>query len=252
MDPENFWALAAVEQGHFWFVPRNRLLVALILFHFPRAESFLEVGCGTGTVLSAIKAARPWSRLAGGELHPAGLKTARERLGDEVELVQMDARAIPAEQAFDVVGAFDVIEHIAEDTAVLRSMHRAVRDGGGIVVAVPQHPWLWSPADDAAYHVRRYERSELERKVSAAGFRVAFSGSYTSLLLPLMMASRALAKRRSSGRQPAEAAGVAAELNVPTSLNHALMKILQLEVSMTLAGIRFPFGGSRVIVARKM
>ncbi len=108
----------------------------------------------------------------------------------------MDARRILAEQTFDMIGAFDVIEHIAEDEEVMRSAHRALRLGGGVMIAVPQHPWLWSSTDDAAYHVRRYRRGEMEEKLDRNGFRVVFSGSYCTFLLPLMIASRWLDRLR--------------------------------------------------------
>src|ERR1700730_16188004 len=81
-DPGVFATLAAVEQEHFWFVPRNRLIVSLIARHFPKAETFLEVGCGTGMVLSGVVALKSWRRLAGSELHPTGLVEARRPLGE--------------------------------------------------------------------------------------------------------------------------------------------------------------------------
>jgi hypothetical protein len=71
------------------------------------------------------------------------------RLPAQVEFVQMDTRHIPALDVFDL--AFDVIKHIADDERVLRGMRAATRKGGGIIVAVPQHPWLWSRSDDVAY-----------------------------------------------------------------------------------------------------
>jgi hypothetical protein len=64
---------------------------------------------------TALAASRGWERLVDSDLHPAGLKCARTRLPREVELVQMDARTIPAVNAFDLTGAFDVVEHIAEE-----------------------------------------------------------------------------------------------------------------------------------------
>src|SRR5256885_5971524 len=162
MDPANFEVLSRVEDEHFWFVARNDLIVGLIGKYFPEARSFLEVGCGNGAVLRAIAASRQWQRLAGSELHPSGLSHARQRLRHGVEFVQMDARHIPAREAFDLTGAFDVIEHIAEDEAVLCELRGATRPGGGVIIAVPQHPWMWSRADDVAFHQRRYAKGELE------------------------------------------------------------------------------------------
>jgi SAM-dependent methyltransferase len=243
VDPAMFEPLALYENNNFWFVPRNRLITQLLARYFPAARCFMEIGCGSGFVLSAIAATKSWSRLVGSELHPRGLAIARGRLGGSAEFVQLDARMIPARDVFDVIGAFDVLEHIEDDAAVLSAMHRAIRPGGGVILAVPQHPWLWSDTDEIALHVRRYRRGELERKAETAGFRVLFSSSYTALLLPLMAASRL--------RGSTKADSPYREFELPPIANNLLKAVLQLEVSLTLAGIRFPAGGSRVIVAAK-
>jgi SAM-dependent methyltransferase len=243
MDPRGFEALAKVEAEHFWFVARNELLVGLADRFFPQARRFLEVGCGNGVVLRAFAQSRQWQRLVGSELHPSGLAFARARLPD-VEFVQMDARRIPASDTFDLVGAFDVIEHIAEDEAVLRGMRAATVKGGGIIVAVPQHPWLWSRADEIAYHERRYRRGELEQKFRRNGFDVLFSSSYTSLLLPLMIASRLKGRGKNSNED------VDREFTLDPRINGFLTAILRAEVRLTLAGLRWPAGGSRVVVGR--
>src|SRR5580704_13623960 len=73
MDPALFEPLARWEFDNFWFVPRNRLITALLARHFPAAESVMEIGCGNGFVLSAIGAFKRWRRLVGSELHPAAL-----------------------------------------------------------------------------------------------------------------------------------------------------------------------------------
>jgi SAM-dependent methyltransferase len=166
MDPRSFDALSKVETEHFWFVVRNELVVGLANKFFPQARRFLEIGCGNGAVLRAIAGSRAWQHLVGSELHPSGLAHARKRL-PEVEFVQMDARDIPAVGAFDLVGAFDVIEHIADDEGVLRGIRAATQTGGGTIIAVPQHPWLWSHADDIAYHQRRYRAGNWKRNFPA-------------------------------------------------------------------------------------
>ena len=146
-------------------------------------------------IFSVMAANRNIARLVGSELHPSGLAYARKRLPSGVEFVQMDARNIPAVGIFDLIGAFDVIEHIADDEAVLRGMRAATQTDGGTIIAVPQHPWLWSRADDIAYHQRRYRRGELEAKLRRNGFEILFSSSFTALLLPLMAATAAAATR---------------------------------------------------------
>jgi SAM-dependent methyltransferase len=246
MDPAGFEVLAKVEDEHFWFIARNELIVGLADKFFPGARRFLEVGCGTGPVLRAIANSRRWERLAGSELHPAGLSHARKRLPQDVEFVQMDARRIPAVGAFDLTGAFDVIEHIADDEAVLRGMHRATQRGGGIIIAVPQHPWMWSRADDVAHHQRRYRRGELEAKLRRNGFEVLFSSSYTALLLPLMVMSRL------KGRDADNNDAIDREFTLTPRINGLFTAILRAEIRMTLAGVSWPAGGSRIVVGRAM
>jgi SAM-dependent methyltransferase len=246
-DRAAFEPLEAIEGGHFWFVPRNRLLVTLMQRHFPAATRILEIGCGTGFVLREIAQRFPTAQIVGAELHPSGLAVAHRRLNSRAEFVQMDARHIPAAAVFDVIGAFDVLEHIDDDDQVIRSMWRALRPGAGVVISVPQHPWLWSAADQVARHVRRYHRGELERKLTGAGFDIALSTSYCFLTLPLMAASRVV-QRLMQGRSRS---GGTMDIEVrPNAIaNTALKAILDLEVTATLAGLRFPVGGSRVVVA---
>ena len=242
-DPSFYACLEQAEPTHFWFIARNALLVGLTRRFFPAAGALLEIGCGNGAVLQALALSREWERLAGSDLHPEGLATARRRLPADVELVQMDATRIPALQAFDLIGAFDVLEHLADDEAAIREMARVLRPGGGVILAVPQHPWLWSRADDVARHQRRYRRGELEAKLARCGFRVVFSSSFVSLLLPLMVLNR-LRPRRESDYAPAR------EFAIGARANRMLRAVLGVEIGLTLRGIRWPIGGSRVIVGK--
>src|SRR5690606_22871969 len=116
---------------------------------------FLEIGCGTGFVLSGVADAFPAVRLFGSEIFTAGLEFAARRQ-PSVNFMQMDARSLPFLDEFDVIGAFDVLEHIVEDGQVLAQMREALKPNGIILLTVPQHEWLWSPVDEFACHVRRY------------------------------------------------------------------------------------------------
>lgn len=244
-DPAGFEQLAAAEAWHFWFAPRARLLAGLIDHHFATGTNFLEIGCGTGYVTGVIAGRRQWQRIMGGEVSADGLAHAKRLLPAQVELMQMDARDMPFRAAFDVIGCFDVLEHITEDELVLAGFARALRPGGGVVLSVPQHMWLWSPADAYAQHKRRYARNELEEKCRAAGLEVVASMSYASVTLPLMLASR-FATRNVSVSE-----GAPEELKPPRWVNSILRAALQAEVSLSLAGLHWPVGGSRVVVARR-
>ena len=243
-DPTYFERFAALEPHSFWFRARNRLIASAVRRHFPEATSLLEVGCGTGFVLSGLREELPELRLVGSELYAEGLEFARARLGDAVELVELDAREMPYDQDFDVVGAFDVIEHIREDEDVLRGMRRAVVAGGGLLLTVPQHPRLWSAHDTYSHHVRRYTRRELEAKVWRAGFDVLAATSFVSLLLPAMVAARAF---RRLTRRPYDPYG---DLS-PGAMNGVFERVLDAERRLIERGISLPAGGSLLLAARR-
>jgi SAM-dependent methyltransferase len=241
---EGFDRLAALEDGNYWFRARNRLIVWALRRHFPRLQSFLEVGCGTGCVLGAVEAAFPAAAAAGSEAHVAGLRYAARRLA-RASLLQMDAANIPFRDEFDAIGCFDVLEHIADDSRVLQQCFLAVRPGGGVVLTVPQHPSLWSAADEYAGHVRRYTRAGIVGKVVAAGFRPLAVTSFVSLLFPLMAAARRRRRRLDAAYDPG------AELEVGRLANLLLERALDFERLLIRLGARFPFGGSLLLVAEK-
>lgn len=241
-DASRFEVLASLEAEHFWFRSRAELIAWALRKHFPRAQSLLEIGCGTGNVLAAVLKAGV-HRVVGSEAHPEGLAFAARRASG-AELLQMDARRIPFQDEFEVVGAFDVIEHIAEDEQVLREMFSACRPGGGIVVTVPQHEWLWSYRDEFARHRRRYSRQGLLRKIAAAGFERAWTTSFVALLLPLMALSRL--RQRAPERFDASR-----ELQVGRAANRLLGAVMGLERRLIVAGLSLPAGGSLLAVAHK-
>jgi SAM-dependent methyltransferase len=244
MEPDAFERLASLEASSFWFRARNELIVSMLRRHAPAAASFLEVGCGTGFVLTGIRRAFPAMRLTGAEIHSEALRFARLRLPD-AELIQMDARRIPYAAEFDVAGAFDVIEHIDEDVEVLVQMRQAVKPGGVVMISVPQHRWLWSAADDYAHHRRRYRWRELQSKMNDAGLEVVDRISFVSLLMPLLIASR-LTQRR--GLETYDPAG---ELKFPRVIDRSLEAAMRLERWLISRSIRFPWGGSLLAVGRR-
>jgi SAM-dependent methyltransferase len=241
-DASLYEAIARAEPQSFWFRARNRLIVSAVRRHFPAARSLLEVGCGTGFVLAGLREAFPSLRLVGSELLEEGLELARRRVPD-AELVPLDAAKMPFADEFDVVGAFDVLEHVEDDEAALAGMRRAVREGGGVVLLVPQHPRLWSEMDVVARHARRYTRRELTAKVERAGFDVVAVSSFVSSLLPAMVVSRAA---RKLSRRPYDPI---AELT-PGPLNGLFERILDGERRLIERGRSLPFGGSLLLVGR--
>ena len=136
-----------------------------------------------------------------------------------------------------------MLEHIEDACGALRKVHSALRPGGGLMVAVPQHRFLWSRFDERARHLRRYAAAEIADKVTNAGFRIIMTTSFVSLLL-LVLSRRA---------RPAPRGGydMLAELRVGPVVNFVLESVLAFERLLIRCGVRFPAGGSRLLLAQR-
>ncbi len=240
---EYFAKLYELEAKNFWFRARNALIISILKKYSPNLKSFLEIGCGTGYVLSGIASAFPHANINGSEIFVHGLSFAAERVKD-AKFMQLDAVKIPFVDEFDVIGAFDVIEHVENDESVLAGMHKALKTGGYMILTVPQHPSLWSSADEYWCHVRRYTSSEIHTKVKCAGFDIIKTTSFVSFLLPAMLALRFI------GRNKPDFNGFD-ELNVNPIINNIFECVMSLERILIKAGLTFSIGGSRIILAKK-
>lgn len=234
--------LMAAESWHFWFRARRRLVEWTIARAFPRLGSLLEVGCGTGFLLADLRERFPGAVLAGCDILFDALRQAKPRLPRSL-VFQADARGLPIERRFDVVIALDVIEHLDEDVAALREMFRVVERGGGLVLTVPQHRWLWSATDEFSRHRRRYSRAELLAKTRTAGFEVLRCTSFFTATLPLLALHRLA--RHGGGATPVS------EVQISRVANAVAELVLQPEWWLIKAGVSLPLGSSLMVVARR-
>lgn len=240
-----FSFLRKVEENNFWFKVRNRVLIGLIRKYSGKSENkkLLEIGCGTGYVLSGLSTSTDF-QLSGSDIHVEGLKYAKQRV-PSAEFIQMDATEMPFENEFDAIGAFDVIEHISEDELALKNIHKSLCLNGFLYISVPQYMFMWSSLDEISFHKRRYSKTELIHKVSAAGFKIEYCGSFVFSLFPLMVFSRFLLQRKEKVASGNE------EFKINKFLNAALESVLSLDEFLIKTGFRLPFGGSLIVVARK-
>lgn len=243
---DSFSYLRKVEENNFWFRTRNRILIGLIKIFSGQSEriNFLEIGCGTGYVLSGLNLISNF-KLTGSDIHIEGLKYAKQRVPD-AEFIQMDATNIPFENDFDAIGAFDVLEHISEDELALKNIHKSLRKNGVLYISVPQYMFMWSSLDEISFHKRRYSKQELCAKVSSSGFKIEYCGSFVFTLFPLMVISRFLLQRK--GQLALENK----EFRINKLINVLLEAVLSLDEFLIKSGIRLPFGGSLLCVGRKI
>ncbi len=246
--PESgFGVTEEVEETSFWVRSRTRLLRREVLRAVsarPRAR-FLEIGCGTGTLLHSL-ASDSSLELLGSEIYLRGLRSAAAK-ESSIEFIQLDATAMPFESEFDVIGAFDVIEHINDDETVLLRIRHALKSGGHLILTVPQHPFLWSRLDEFVDHRRRYSRRELVRKIEAAGLAVEYVTSFMFTLFPLMLVSRLFDRR--SGKLTA--ADFDRRVRFSPFVNRLFYKIVALDDAMISRRWSLPWGGTLFAIAIK-
>ena len=163
-----------------------------------------------------------------------------------VSFLQLDARDIKNKNSYELIGAFDVIEHIDEEDEVLKEIYNSLKKGGSFIFSVPQHKFLWSIYDDLGFHKRRYTRKYLKQKLREHNFEITHLSSFNSLLLPLMYISRFLNKFKKK-----ENFDVMDELKINDFLNNILKKVLYFETFLYDRGLDFHFGGSLIGIAKK-
>jgi SAM-dependent methyltransferase len=179
-----------VEDVHWWFVARRRIFLSLLdkyLKESPGGPSpILDVGCGTGTMLTYL--AR-YGDAEGIDVDADAIRYCHERGLTRVS--QAGADRLPfADGTFGLVTALDVIEHIDDDRAALHEVRRVLRPGGSFLVAVPAYRFLWGRQDDINLHKRRYQARELRERLTTAGFEVLRLSYINAVLFPAIAAVR--------------------------------------------------------------
>ena len=236
-----FDRMAELDQHHWWFIARRRILSSLInrVVQPPQGARVLEVGCGTGHNLPMLG---EFGTLEACELDPSARALSSKRLGREVKEARLPDLSMFDRNAFDLIALLDVLEHVPDDLASLRAIHRRLKPGGALLLTVPANPWMWSAHDVAHHHFRRYSKKQLRRVLRDAGFETQTLTYFNTLLYPLVAGVRLINKltRRD-----------AADDSLPSApVNSALRGIFGLERGL-VGRVPLPFGVSLVAVVRR-
>lgn len=214
-----------------------------------KRPKFLELGSGTGFVMKALSQENLFE-LTGSELYLQALKYAKQKLPN-VEFIQFDAAATEAlPRKFNLIGAFDVIEHIEDDRQVLKNMAGMLEDNGMLFLSVPQYMFLWSQLDEIVKHKRRYSKKELLSKLNEAGFSPVFVSSFVFALFPAVCLVRLRDKSQESNKSNVKE-DFEKRVSFPNFLNVILDNIMKIDEFLISMGMSLPFGASLVVLATK-
>jgi len=239
VDPAYVAVHAEQDRRHWWFRGRLAVLLAVVRGLVPaRGARILELGCGSGNVLEALAAL---GEVVGMERDPVLLAAARAAGLDVREGALPDDLVVEPGWA-DLTLLLDVLEHLDDDVAALRTARRSLRGGGRLVVTVPAYAWLWSGHDAVLGHRRRYTARRLRAVVEAAGLAVERCGYFNTLLFPALAAARMA--RRLTGDRGHDL------VRLPEPLNALLAACFALERALVRRR-GLPFGGSVLLVARR-
>ena len=103
-------------------------------------------------------------------------------------------------EKYDTVVCLNVLEHIADEEAALRRIHSVLEPQGRLVLLVPQYEWLYGSYDQELGHFRRYERTDLEKKIEDSGFTIKDMKSFNSLAILGWGVNSRLMKRKNMGK----------------------------------------------------
>ena len=234
---------ASIEQtDYWWYRVRARLLRTILESYADGPDRVLDVGSADGPSVGWLEARSLKVAL---DIDPRGLKAGTGVCGSAMELPFADA-------SFDVVGAFDVVEHCEPESTAVAELARVLVPGGRLLLSVPAYQWAWSDFDEENGHYRRYTRGRAVAAVEAQGLEVLRASYAFASTLPLFAAER-LARRarqtvRRIGRQhPADVVSVP---EVSPGLDRFLHWLGSLDDAM-LRRRDLPFGSSVVVAARK-
>ncbi len=246
-DPHYFGALGEVEDRHFWFAARRRVILDALRRTVPDlpGRALFDIGCGSGGLLAFLGA--NGVGLAGAcDAYLESLEMVRGRVATPLVLVD-EGRLPPLGPGQSLLSLFDVLEHIDDDVATLRFLFSVLDPGGALVITVPAHPFLFDEMDVLAHHRRRYRLPELREKLLGTGFEIRALFHFMAPLVPLLLVGRTLGRLVGGGG--ARAAGRrAAELSVVPGLNQGMAALLAIERSLLTRGFCPPFGSSILAV----
>jgi ubiquinone/menaquinone biosynthesis C-methylase UbiE len=247
MKVAEYTRMAKWEETYWWHLGRLRIIETYLRHALKKRKSvkgdpkILNVGCGTGGTIDALEKLGEVDNV---DISDDAIRFMKQR-GYE-RITKVNGIALPfRDKAYDIVGGFDVLEHIEEHEDALREWKRVLKDDGAIVITVPAYQWLWSDHDVSLFHKRRYTTILLESVAKNAGLKVEKKSYAIVFSLPLVVGFRTLNKL--TGRKVDSETSY---VDVPKWVNGLFTQFLYQEATMHRV-LSFPMGTTVIATLRK-
>lgn len=243
MKKSEYARLAEYEQSYWWHLGRLEIIQTYMKYASRNRSNpaILNVGCGTGGTIETLE---KFGKVDNVDTSDDAIAFAK-KLGYR-NITKVDDIDLPfKDRTYDVVGAFDVLEHIEDHKSALSEWKRVLKDDGAIVITVPAYQWLWSGHDVSSHHRRRYTVRSLMAVAAEAGLRPERKSYAISFSLPLVAGFR-LANRVLDGKADSKSSYVP----VPRAVNKLFTVLLKVEAKMHNT-VSLPAGTSVITILRK-
>lgn len=243
MDSSLYRQFYQLEKTHWWFRGRRNIIASLLsscMTH--KAETALDIGCGTG--FNAALLQHFAGKITGVESSDEAIAFA-EKAGISFPVIKGEFPTVAIQDTYDLVSLLDVLEHIDDDRKAVREIERLLKPGGIAVITVPAFSFLWSEHDTLAHHKRRYTRRTLMSLLAAETHLAVEKTSYYNFFLFLPIVTFRFMRRIAGLKK-----GESDVFPVPHALNEILYRIFSWE-RMLIPHIRLPFGISLICIVRK-
>lgn len=242
MKKTEYGRMAHHEKTYWWHLGRLKIINTYLGKYAGKKKNvkILNIGCGTGGTLSTLEQYGKVENVDVSDDAIAFMKKSGYKV-KKVKGIELPYK----DNTFDLVAAFDVLEHIEHDVDALKEWLRVLKPGGFVVMTIPAHQWLWSQHDVSLHHFRRYTTKDVKNKAKNAGLhpkRVSYAIAFS---VPLIIGFRVMNKVL--GRKvDAETSYVP----VPNFVNKFFTSLLGIEASAHKT-IKFPIGTSVIAALEK-
>jgi SAM-dependent methyltransferase len=252
MDKAYYKQYYYLEREHWWF--RARLEILENLFKkdiLPKATSsskmaILNAGVATGATTTMLE---QYGEVTSLEYDEDCCQFLEEHLNMKVTNASLTALPF-ADNSFDAVCAFDVIEHIKEHDLAVQEIKRVLRPNGRLFLTVPAFNFLWGEHDEINHHERRYTRKMLVDVVADTGIKIERRSYFNFFLFFPIFFVRMLLKLR-----PKKAAGEHKSdfetFKAEGIINKILYRLFKLEDGILNMKWNFPVGVSVFVIGVK-